>query len=192
MGCTCQNSLQYTPTNPQPGFSRLMMDRLWNRTLHSDKSCKPLCLMTLKRRPRSVHPSDRLRSSPSIGGSHPHQAMRGVTCPLPILNSLSIFFYKWPDGLAPFVSLLRSTTILPLSSGLNLPADPELLALSLCVVLLVMVTLLLINQNRPFHVAAEKFDPNHNCVSVRGGLGVVCSLTGAYFTNDSLVLVWEM
>lgn len=93
MGCTCQNSAKYTATELQAGFSRLMMNGLWHCALHSDKSCKPLCLMTLKRRPRSVHPSDGLRSSPSIGGSHPHQAMRGFTCPLPILNSLSIFFY---------------------------------------------------------------------------------------------------
>lgn len=35
----------------------------WAVALHSDKSCKPLCLMTLQRGPRLDHPSEILRSS---------------------------------------------------------------------------------------------------------------------------------
>lgn len=93
----------YTLIELLDGFSRLVMNGQRRRTLHSDTSCKPLCLMTPQRGPRLDHPSEVLRSSPSPGGSQPRRAMRGVTCPLPIRNSLSIFFYKWPVALAPFV-----------------------------------------------------------------------------------------
>lgn len=109
---------QYTPTELQSGFSRLVMNGQWHLAPHSDKS---LPNDTEKRGPRSDHPSDVLRSSASVGGSHPHHAMRGFTCPLPILNSLSIFFYKSPLALAPFVSLLLSTAILPFTSACNSP-----------------------------------------------------------------------
>ncbi|KAL7372545.1 hypothetical protein ABVT39_018173, partial [Epinephelus coioides] len=51
--------------------SRLVMNGQWHHALHSDKSCKPLCLMTRRRGPRSDHPSEVPRSSLSTGRSHP-------------------------------------------------------------------------------------------------------------------------
>ena len=85
------------------GFSSVVMNGQWHRTLHSDKSCTPLCLMTLQRGPRLAHPSELPHSSLSRRGSHPRCAMRGFTRPLPIPGSPSIFFCKWPVALAPFV-----------------------------------------------------------------------------------------
>lgn len=68
--------------------------------LHSNKSHKPLCLITLQRGLRLNHPSEVLCSSLCMGISHPRHAMWGFTCPLPTLNSLPIFF-SLISGLLP-------------------------------------------------------------------------------------------
>lgn len=74
--------------------------------------------MTPQRGLRLDHPSEVPLSSPPIGGSHPRRAMRGFTRPLPILNSLSIFFYERPVALA----LKLSICLLFLSPSLLLSA----------------------------------------------------------------------